>query len=337
MRTGGGWSAFALALAAASLAAQPVGRGGYQNGPSNPNDPYNGSAGYGNGNGQTNGYGDESGQYGNGYGNPANGQRQSNNGQYGYQPYGTVQNWQSRGTTWFSQSYPQGAKRFSKGRSGGDSLWEFGFTNAARPLGVIPNAVLYCWVKLDPTNPPKEIMVAWNDGSSWEHRAYWGADTITYGQDHSPSRLSAGALPPTGQWVELTVPANAVGLAGKTVSGMSFSMVGGQADFGAVGMEPGQGQARAGYQTESQAGFGNGGAQQPGAQNGYPNQSGNQGGYLYRGQSSGNYQPGGASQPQAGNPVGPGGYQPQGTYQPQNQPNGSGPPGGDSEPAGGYR
>jgi hypothetical protein len=74
---------------------------------------------------------------------------------------------------------------------------------------------------------PEQIMVHWNDGGSWEHRAYWGANKISYGTDGTVSRKSMGALPAGGGWVKLTVPASAVGLEGKSVSGMSFSAYGG--------------------------------------------------------------------------------------------------------------
>jgi hypothetical protein len=88
---------------------------------------------------------------------------------------------------------------------------------------------------LDPSEPPSEIMVAWNDGASWEHRAYWGENTITYGVDGSAGRHPAGALPPTGRWVQLRVRAASVGLGGSNLSGMGFSLVGGRATWGSAG------------------------------------------------------------------------------------------------------
>ena len=67
--------------------------------------------------------------------------------------------------------------------------------------------VLYSYVYLDPANPPTEVMLQWNDGSSWEHRAYWGANSLTFGSDGTPSRRYMGPLPALGQWVQLQVPA----------------------------------------------------------------------------------------------------------------------------------
>jgi hypothetical protein len=110
-----------------------------------------------------------------------------------------------------------------------------GFTGASATLEVDAGDFLFAWVYLDPEHPPSEVMLAWNDGSSWEHRAYWGANTITYGQSGSAGRFRAGALPPAGRWVRLRVPAGAVGLEGAVLSGMSFSLVDGSASWDAAG------------------------------------------------------------------------------------------------------
>ena len=114
-------------------------------------------------------------------------------------------------------------------------LHEHGFTGAGATLEVKAGDSLFAWVLLDPAHPPREIMLSWNDGSSWEHRAYWGANTITYGRSGSAGRFPAGALPPAGRWVRLTVPASSVGLESSTVSGMSYSLVDGGATWDAAG------------------------------------------------------------------------------------------------------
>jgi hypothetical protein len=56
------------------------------------------------------------------------------------------------------------------------------FTNAAAPMQVPAGGTLYAYVYLDPANPPRELMLAWNAGSwDWEHRAYWGENLINKG------------------------------------------------------------------------------------------------------------------------------------------------------------
>lgn len=109
------------------------------------------------------------------------------------------------------------------------------FHDATATMNVPTGATLFAWVYLDPANPPSEVMLQWNDGSSWEHRAYWGANTLTYGTDGGVTRHYVGALPTPGQWVKIAVPASAVGLEGKTVNGMGFSLYGGRASWDNVG------------------------------------------------------------------------------------------------------
>src|SRR5688500_2892670 len=78
-------------------------------------------------------------------------------------------------------------------------------------------------------------MLQWNDGA-WDHRAYWGADRILYGVNGTESRKPIGALPELGRWVRLEVPAIAVGLEGKTIRGMAFTLYGGRAAWDVTGV-----------------------------------------------------------------------------------------------------
>jgi len=52
------------------------------------------------------------------------------------------------------------------------------FTGATSTLPVGTGEILYAWAYLDSANMPSQIMLQWNDGASWEHRAYWGANNI---------------------------------------------------------------------------------------------------------------------------------------------------------------
>jgi hypothetical protein len=116
-----------------------------------------------------------------------------------------------------------------------DGLHEHWFNGASATLEVDPGDILFAWVYLDPENPPREVMITWNDGKSWEHRAYWGANAITYGETGSAGRYPGGTLPPAGRWVRLAVAARSVGLEGSMLSGMGFSLVGGRATWGPAG------------------------------------------------------------------------------------------------------
>ena len=69
------------------------------------------------------------------------------------------------------------------------------FQNATATMSIpASGATLYCYIYIDPANPPSEVMLQWNDGTSWEHRAYWGANNIAYGTSGA-SRYYMGPLP----------------------------------------------------------------------------------------------------------------------------------------------
>jgi len=108
------------------------------------------------------------------------------------------------------------------------------FANATATMSIGTGDVLYAYVYLDPAAMPSEIMLQWNDGT-WNHRAYWGANNLSYGVDGTAGKVSMGALPPGGQWVQLKVPASLVNLEGSTVSGMAFTLDDGGATWDAAG------------------------------------------------------------------------------------------------------
>jgi hypothetical protein len=117
----------------------------------------------------------------------------------------------------------------------GNAIHEHGFNDAEASLFVEPGDVLFAYVFLDPKNPPKTIMLEWNDGRTWEHRAYWGLNLIPYGKGNTTSQRNMGPLPATGKWVRLEIPANTVGLEGVEVKGMIFRLHSGRATWDAAG------------------------------------------------------------------------------------------------------
>jgi len=86
-------------------------------------------------------------------------------------------------------------------------------------------------------NPPRQVMLQWYD-NSWEHRAYWGESLIPSGTEGTTSRRYMGPLPPLGQWIKLEVPASLVGLEGRVLNGMSFTLYGGRATWDHAGKKP---------------------------------------------------------------------------------------------------
>ena len=114
---------------------------------------------------------------------------------------------------------------------------EHSFQGATATLAVGTGDKLFTYVYLDPVNPPQEIMLQWNDGT-WEHRAYWGTNSINLGTNNTPSRWFGGGLPAPGQWARLDISAAAVGLEGQTVNGMAFTLLHGRAVFDRAGKIP---------------------------------------------------------------------------------------------------
>ncbi|MEO6812071.1 MAG: PSD1 and planctomycete cytochrome C domain-containing protein [Isosphaeraceae bacterium] len=111
------------------------------------------------------------------------------------------------------------------------------FTDAKRALKVGQGDILFAYVFIDPTKPPKELMLQWHtDG--WKHRAYWGQNVIDWGKDGTTERLRIGPLPKTGQWVRLEVEVAKLGLKpGATISGWAFTQQGGSVYWDHAGIE----------------------------------------------------------------------------------------------------
>lgn len=112
------------------------------------------------------------------------------------------------------------------------------FYSATTPLSVSAGVSLFTYVYLDPANPPTEVILQWYDGASWEHRAYWGANSIPWGINGTNSLRYMGALPAAGQLVRLTVPASMLGLEGVNVAGMAYVLFDGHATWDRLEKQP---------------------------------------------------------------------------------------------------
>ena len=161
--------------------------------------------------------------------------------------------------TWIDDSTPAGAKltgpwKFEAGPiaafSGKTSHAQTAkgnqqhfFENAKTPLVVGPGDLLFAYAWIDPRNPPKELMLQFNDGGSWEHRAYWGGNHINWGKAKTPSRVYRGALPTVGKWTRLEVKAADVGLnPGNKISGWAFTQFDGTVRWDKAGIVSMKGQ-----------------------------------------------------------------------------------------------
>ena len=148
-------------------------------------------------------------------------------------PAGAVPDGTSKADSWKWISKPEpvfsgNLAHTQGGNEQGPGVRQHFFERAEHPLKVGPNDVLFTYVYLDPKNPPKEIMLQWFFQNSFEHRAYWGEDSITWGQNFSASRLPKGPLPKLGEWVRLEVIAAQLGVESndEPVYGWAFTVWG---------------------------------------------------------------------------------------------------------------
>ncbi|ETR73942.1 MAG: hypothetical protein OMM_00580 [Candidatus Magnetoglobus multicellularis str. Araruama] len=97
--------------------------------------------------------------------------------------------------------------------------------HADKTLSLSDNDNIIQYIYIDSLNQPDEILMQfYTDSGNGEHRAFWGASQIpTGGRTGSASLYRMGAIPPSGKWIRLKIPAIQVGLAGKEVKGIYFA------------------------------------------------------------------------------------------------------------------
>src|SRR5207247_167332 len=109
-------------------------------------------------------------------------------------------------------------------------LHEHGFRNANAPMLISAGDKLVAYLYLYPNNLPREVMLQWVTTDGATNRAYWGGDFVVTGP-----RLAMGSLPKAGCWVCLEVSAASLGLEGKQVNGMAFTLYDGWAAWDHAG------------------------------------------------------------------------------------------------------
>jgi len=134
--------------------------------------------------------------------------------------------------SWDTTQHASGAQSHVQPPTAGAAEHWFDF--ASNPITVSDGDTLFVYAYADPCNPPREIMIGWSAQGDWEHRAYWGEDIFQYATPGT-GRFNMGWLPRDGGWVKLEVPATLLKLAGKTITGMAFSVYGGRVWFDRAG------------------------------------------------------------------------------------------------------
>jgi len=113
------------------------------------------------------------------------------------------------------------------------------FLGAPRAVRLSQSDQFFFWIWIDADEPPETVMLQLHSSGSWEHRAYWGADRISFGGigTDGPNHLAQGPMPEAGSWVRLAVDPAHLGLApGSLVDGMAFTQFGGRAYWDRAGV-----------------------------------------------------------------------------------------------------
>ena len=111
--------------------------------------------------------------------------------------------------------------------------------SATDTLNVVSGDTLITYVHLDPANLPRSLALHFKTTSGIWARAYWGENLqnpnwgFTSG---TTAWMPMGALPASGQWVRLEVPASLLGLEGTALEGMAFSLYDGRATWDYTGV-----------------------------------------------------------------------------------------------------
>ncbi|MGC4044865.1 MAG: RHS repeat-associated core domain-containing protein [Armatimonas sp.] len=146
-------------------------------------------------------------------------------------PAGATTGTENDAWNWINSSptpYSGGLAHRSNIFTGAHQHW---FTNVTSPIALQSGDIISNWVYLDGSNTPAEIMLRFADvgGSGFTYQAYWGANNLDYTPGNPPT--SMGGLPSTNQWVRLDVPVDSLGLAGKSIKGVSYALYNGRATW----------------------------------------------------------------------------------------------------------
>jgi hypothetical protein len=113
------------------------------------------------------------------------------------------------------------------------------FEGLKSPFVMPAKGKIFTYAYLDPDHPPKTIMLQFNTGGKWTHRAVWGdIDAIDFGEKDTMSRKSIGPLPKTGEWTRLEFDASKLSLkAGTKIEGLAFTLYGGTVYWDKTGVQ----------------------------------------------------------------------------------------------------
>ena len=111
------------------------------------------------------------------------------------------------------------------------------FNGSSTTLSATSGSLLNQYVYIPSTSPPSEIMLQFHTvGGNWEHRAYWGSNSITAcgttgstcGTNGTASRFFMGPIPSTqNAWIQLIVKTDDIGVNGLNINGWAYTLYNG--------------------------------------------------------------------------------------------------------------
>lgn len=149
-------------------------------------------------------------------------------------PYGAIAYAEPEPWCWISSNPPPYAGIKAHQSSIYSGLHQHYFGGALPPISLQASNLLYAYVYIDPANPPLEVMLQWHatDTTGWyDHRAYWSA-----GPNYMWAGVRVGDLPAAGTWTRLEIDAGSVGLSGRDIDGVAFTLYGGRATWDHAGV-----------------------------------------------------------------------------------------------------
>jgi hypothetical protein len=96
-------------------------------------------------------------------------------------PTGAVLSPHLDGWNWVATNPAPYSGRYSHQSPNRANHHEHKFTLATQKLPIGTGDTISCWIFVDATNPPSEVMLQFGIGSDFEHRAYWGSDLLGFG------------------------------------------------------------------------------------------------------------------------------------------------------------
>jgi RHS repeat-associated protein len=144
----------------------------------------------------------------------------------------TLQNNSSTSIHWDTSQAASGTQSLVSNYLGAGIRYNFFVNSLSQPLGTGESLVFY--VRPNECATPRELFIRWYNTKTTYTITYWGAALI----GGESGGFNMGALPATGGWTRIQIPASQLGMEGGTVTKLDIEYVDGQIWFDHFGKRP---------------------------------------------------------------------------------------------------